>query len=689
MNKIDKLKSEIKDIKAGISSPTTPDKFKDSLKDVLKEKEAQLEELMKSDKSSTSTITEKNKPSATASGSAKTTLAKCQEILARYNKQKRASSKRVEKRAKQGKPAILTPGETVRKSATAVKSKVVQMKEKTDEGLSASEIQKISSGIVATVKSTLSGILTNAGKQKFLRDLVNDLSELNKGMTKVAMEGGVLENGGQTMIGGTEFSSQDLSGMFDKGGSVNYGRAWTLDHNQHNKSESYEVPKSERKKKFEDGGITMDEYLEKKKYTYDEGGYVDQNADMLMAKVNQIGNSISEISKIVGKNTEIEAWVLARAERSATDLTDIKNHLDSRKDMFAKGGTTDRINEMVNHWHKEGWVNSNLSNDDSEFFKRISKTPMEVSTTSFTGGNSVFYYDDERVEIKTGGFRKKLIGKTIMVSAIGDKTPSTHKITDVQFTNPKFTSKFLILGIDGKGEERIPLSKTKNFYDNEEVELKNSKGEPYTIKLVEKLEEGGMIMLDTFQRINTPDFADPAQYAKGGMLEHGLQLGDSIISDIGNNTVMVKNETEPGVMYYVNLNTGERSVAPYEKGGKTTDYRSQLEEMGDEELAEEWEYETGVSKEDALQDMEDERDTYIDELVRRNSVAMKSRGEKMSKGGKVSFSDKVKSISNSLKGKKVPPKYQKKYGKTYDKKESLESAKRIAGAMKAKSKKKG
>lgn len=57
---------------------------------------------------------------------------------------------------------------------------------------------------------------------------------------------------------------------------------------------------------------------------------------------------------------------------------------------------------------------------------------------------------------------------------------------------------------------------------------------------------------------------------------------------------------------------------------------------------------------------------------------------KMADGG-VTFDDKVESISKSLlKRKKVSPKVQKDYGKTYDKKEAIESAKRIAGAMRKK-----
>jgi len=62
-----------------------------------------------------------------------------------------------------------------------------------------------------------------------------------------------------------------------------------------------------------------------------------------------------------------------------------------------------------------------------------------------------------------------------------------------------------------------------------------------------------------------------------------------------------------------------------------------------------------------------------------------NKRNKMAMGGKVTFDDKVKAIQKSLlKRKKVAPQVQKDYGKTYDKKEALDSAKRIAGSLRAK-----
>ncbi len=59
--------------------------------------------------------------------------------------------------------------------------------------------------------------------------------------------------------------------------------------------------------------------------------------------------------------------------------------------------------------------------------------------------------------------------------------------------------------------------------------------------------------------------------------------------------------------------------------------------------------------------------------------------EVMARGGNVKkrtkFSDKVEAIATFLKGKKVPPKYQKDYGKRYGKDDAEQAGRRIAGAM--------
>ena len=62
----------------------------------------------------------------------------------------------------------------------------------------------------------------------------------------------------------------------------------------------------------------------------------------------------------------------------------------------------------------------------------------------------------------------------------------------------------------------------------------------------------------------------------------------------------------------------------------------------------------------------------------------KKKGFFFEGGGKTTFNDKATAIAKNFEGKKVEPKYQKEYGKTYDKAEAKEVGNKIAGSQKAK-----
>lgn len=65
------------------------------------------------------------------------------------------------------------------------------------------------------------------------------------------------------------------------------------------------------------------------------------------------------------------------------------------------------------------------------------------------------------------------------------------------------------------------------------------------------------------------------------------------------------------------------------------------------------------------------------ELKKQNKISYKG-------GGKTTFKEKATAIAKKFEGKKVEPKYQKEYGKTYDKAEAKEVGNKIAGSQKAK-----
>ena len=61
----------------------------------------------------------------------------------------------------------------------------------------------------------------------------------------------------------------------------------------------------------------------------------------------------------------------------------------------------------------------------------------------------------------------------------------------------------------------------------------------------------------------------------------------------------------------------------------------------------------------------------------------KKKGFFFEGGGKTTFKQKATAIAKNFEGKKVEPKYQKEYGKTYDKAEAKEVGNKIAGSQKA------
>ena len=60
---------------------------------------------------------------------------------------------------------------------------------------------------------------------------------------------------------------------------------------------------------------------------------------MLHNQVQNIKHHAMELSGLVHKGMEVEPWVITKAQRAATDLSDITHYLDGNKEKFSKGGS--------------------------------------------------------------------------------------------------------------------------------------------------------------------------------------------------------------------------------------------------------------------------------------------------------------------------------------------------------------
>jgi hypothetical protein len=98
---------------------------------------------------------------------------------------------------------------------------------------------------------------------------------------------------------------------------------------------------------------------------YEDGGNIEKETnEMLLSQIKEVKHHADELSNVVNKNTTIEPWVLAKATRAKTDLSDITHYLDGRK-MVRGGKLTDaqqeKFNKVLHEW-KAGRLHSGSKN---------------------------------------------------------------------------------------------------------------------------------------------------------------------------------------------------------------------------------------------------------------------------------------------------------------------------------------
>jgi uncharacterized protein (UPF0254 family) len=268
---------------------------------------------------------------------------------------------------------------------------------------------------------------------------------------------------------------------------------------------------------------------------------------------------------------------------------------------------------------------------------------------------------DMTVKLANGGTVDSLVGRTVHIYMAGVKEPIKDKIVSVRVTPEQFSKREVIMKFKDGSEERLPLSKLDEFMAHEQLQLRDSKGEPYAIELCKtkyEYADGGAI--------------------KGSNTKTGERFG-VVIGSIKKSDEYVDGGTEMNVRNSYSSRMSEVKLVFDSKGNLHTliDYGSSTDGYPSTSGGSAKTY--NVDKKETIKILSEK---YSPSFAKK---LVDSLTNKMAMGGKTTFKEKVKSISQSLlKRKKVSPSVQKDYGKTYDKKEAVDSAKRIAGAMRAK-----
>jgi|GEM_PF-6629388 len=355
---------------------------------------------------------------------------------------------------------------------------------------------------------------------------------------------------------------------------------------------------------------------------FKKGGTIEQsNNEMLVSQVKAIKHHADEISKIINGSTKVEAWVVGKVERAATDLSDITHYLDGTK--FEGGGYMES-GGLLNLTQVVGKARNN-NIDDTYLFSSNSKgldfltNHKNIEVLSIGNGKYDLFYgwdDDKQSDgvLYFGKWNKGNFGFTYR--------------GNIKYAKGGYMESGGSVDMD---RLQMDLQAIKKKYPNAKVSYtfaKDSSGKGYVITA----KENNQIVYTSYKMEH------------GGMMENGGSIFQSL-----------KEKTKSGI-------------------GRAKDFtKKQIHDQ---------------KKKVALSVIDETKDKFkgakqkmhlraAEELV-RNNYGM---------GGKVHFKDKVKAISERLlQQKKVDPKYKSEYGKTYNKKESIEAANRIAGAMAKKEK---
>jgi len=165
-----------------------------------------------------------------------------------------------------------------------------------------------------------------------------------------------------------------------------------------------------------------------------------------------------------------------------------------------------------------------------------------------------------------------LKGKVVRLYIMGVEEPSTFVLK-----NASGGESGIQLEAFNGGVDIIPRDKVVDFLKGEIVMLKDSK-EPYALQLLRNVYEVGGVVKSFDSPIITMGMQNEfsewggstpmSKFAKGGMSEHGLRVGDKVLSGkIIGTTIRVRNENNDEDAK-VDLNNGKRTKLKYDKNSK-------------------------------------------------------------------------------------------------------------------------
>jgi hypothetical protein len=143
----------------------------------------------------------------------------------------------------------------------------------------------------------------------------------------------------------------------------------------------------------------------------------ESNVHMLQSNIKSIKHHAEELESAIKDNTEVEGWVLAKADRAATAMSDITHYIDGRK--LGTGGMVGGIYYKDKSGNDLRFIGPDSRNDDMGIFKDgekyvtkpLSDFDTEKEKKSFWFGNGGFMPSGFSRKVSLSEKAEEMVGK--------------------------------------------------------------------------------------------------------------------------------------------------------------------------------------------------------------------------------------------------------------------------------------
>jgi hypothetical protein len=426
----------------------------------------------------------------------------------------------------------------------------------------------------------------------------------------------------------------------------------------------FNITDSEARKKY--GNYTINQWNELLgKKTYAKGGSI-KDTEITKGKVFKLINGdVIEIVRLFKENID-EDWVEykrngEKKENSVKELRLFINRLSGKKEKSFREKRNEYLEKLgekeADVWDKIGAESGSEIRNNDEMLKAYAESVEEMLQKQEVGKGSFDqedydYFQDENLHLFNeflvwNGYYEPEMTKT-------EKAWREKNYADPNYRN--YVSNPKIISLSKKPSNYVPKAKIKQIIlekDGKKIVL-DSKDVLNGVNLYEgggKLKNDHVYFAKRFVKEVITEDGDKLKPSNGYWVKKSALKGSKKeeYKVMSNQAIFPKRGV--GTYWYVENSKGQTinntTGKPY-KGKEMTKYY------------------------------------FLNEDNAKKFAEKLNSGSFFMSGGKTTFKEKVTAIAKNFEGKKVKAKYQKEYGKTYDKAEAKEVGNKIAGSQKAK-----